>query len=63
MIRYIIPPTLEAYKESDGILRINEDGSQSSIPCSPDNTDWVAYLDWLTDGNKPEPISNLINEA
>jgi hypothetical protein len=56
MIRYIIPPTLEAYTQADGILRFNEDGSQSSIPCSLDNTDWVVYLAWLADGNQPETI-------
>lgn len=56
MIRYVIPPTPETYTQADGILRFNDDGSQSSIPCSLDNTDWVAYLAWLADGNQPETI-------
>jgi hypothetical protein len=61
MIRYLIPATLEAYQQLDGILRINADGSQSSIPCCTENTDWVAYLNWLAEGNTPEPY--VKNEA
>jgi hypothetical protein len=54
MIRYVIPPTPNDYTQTDGILRFNEDGSQSAIPCSIENGDWVAYLAWLQEGNKPE---------
>ncbi len=42
MIRYVKPPTPHAYTQADGILRLNEDGSQSAIPNSLDNGDWVA---------------------
>ena len=56
MIRYVIPPTPEAYTQADGILRFNEDGSQSAIPCSLENRDWVAYLAWLDAGNTPEEV-------
>ncbi len=56
MIRYVKPPTPHAYTQADGILRLNEDGSQSAIPNSLDNGDWVAYLAWLDAGNSPEEV-------
>jgi len=34
---------------------INENGSISSIPLNPDNTDYQAYLKWVSEGNTPEP--------
>lgn len=60
MIRYVIPATLETYQESDGILRLNEDGSQSSIPCTAENTDWVAYLAWVAEGNQAEQRTPIV---
>jgi hypothetical protein len=59
MIRYVIPPTIGHYQESDGILRFNEDGSQSSIPCSDENLDWVEYQKWLAEGNEPEILKSI----
>jgi hypothetical protein len=37
---------------TDSIARIS-DGA--SIPPDPQNTDYAAYLDWLAEGNTPEP--------
>ena len=34
------------------IKRIADD---ASIPFDPDNTDYQAYLTWLSEGNTPEP--------
>ncbi len=40
---------------NDAILKINEDGSMTSFLFDPDNTDYQAYLEWLAEGNTPEP--------
>jgi len=37
------------------VTKTNEDGSGISIPLSPDNTDYQAYLKWLDEGNTPLP--------
>lgn len=34
------------------VLRIAD---SAAIPFDPDNTDYQAYLKWLTEGNTPEP--------
>jgi hypothetical protein len=41
--------------ESSAVMRFNADGSVSSIPFAPDNTDYQAYLKWVAEGNTPEP--------
>jgi hypothetical protein len=37
---------------SDCILRLADN---AFIPPDPANTDYQAYLEWLAEGNKPEP--------
>ena len=37
------------------VTRTNEDGSATSIPFDPANTDYAAYLAWVEAGNTPEP--------
>lgn len=37
---------------SSHLLRIEDN---TIIPFDPDNTDYQAYLKWLSEGNTPEP--------
>ena len=37
------------------VNRSNSDGSMTTIPLDPANTDYQAYLKWLEEGNEPLP--------
>jgi hypothetical protein len=37
------------------VSKTNEDGSVTSIPVNPDNTDYQSYLLWIELGNTPLP--------
>ena len=37
------------------IQRTLDDGTISSIPMSEDNRDYIEYLEWVKEGNTPEP--------
>ena len=41
--------------QSTLIRRTNEDGSYLWIPQCPDNADYQEYLEWIAEGNTPEP--------
>jgi len=40
--------------ENYGAYYTHENGSIISFAFDPDNTDYQAYLEWITDGNTPE---------
>ena len=40
---------------SDYIVKTNEDGSTISFTQSEANTDYQAYLKWVSEGNQPLP--------
>lgn len=40
---------------NDGAITFNEDGSCTSFLFDPDNTDYQSYLEWVAEGNTPEP--------
>ena len=42
-------------QSENSVLKYNDDGSVSSIPFDQDNTDYQAYLTWVSEGNTPEP--------
>jgi hypothetical protein len=37
-----------------GVVLIDGD-TRTSIPFDPDNTDYIAYLKWVSEGNTPTP--------
>ena len=37
------------------ILRQNDDGSTTSFSINPANTDYIAFLKWIEEGNVPTP--------
>jgi len=39
----------------ESVIRANNDGSKTSIPLDPANTDYQAYLKFLEEGGVPEP--------
>jgi hypothetical protein len=51
------------YKNFNGIdcflSKVNDNGSISSIPFDPDNTDYQEYLAWISEGNTPEEADNV----
>lgn len=52
MTMYKLCLNIPAFRESKSIIRTT-DGA--CIPFDPDNTDYQKYLEWLAEGNTPEP--------
>jgi len=53
MIIYKLCLPVRGNTESKAVLRFNEDGSITSIPFDPQNSDYQQYLAWLEAGNTP----------
>jgi hypothetical protein len=45
-----LPDLME--KQSNCVQRLSDN---ACIPFDPDNTDYIEYLKWLSEGNTPEP--------
>jgi hypothetical protein len=41
--------------EPSSVLRTDDTGKVWSIPFALDNTDYQKYLEWVAEGNTPEP--------
>jgi hypothetical protein len=39
----------------NSVVKQKDDGGVLVIPFAPDNTDYIAYLKWLEEGNEPLP--------
>ena len=50
---------LNANTEYQTLIIENSNGSVTSIPFDPDNTDYQAYLKWVSEGNTPEQADNV----
>jgi hypothetical protein len=49
-----MPYYSKTYQDEAIIIRL--DGNQmASFTENPENSDWVAYQEWLAEGNTPEP--------
>ena len=42
-------------QEINSVFRTDDNGQIWSIPFAPDNTDYQAYLKWVSEGNTPLP--------
>jgi hypothetical protein len=58
-MNYKLCPIVKNNTEPKAVNRLNDDGSISSIPFDPANTDYQQYLKWVEAGNQPEPAEEV----
>ena len=51
-------PQAPDFHPANCVIRTDDNGSQHAIPFDPANTDYQAYLKWVSEGNTPEPAEN-----
>ena len=52
--RYKLYPKGDNGRDRKAVKIILDDGTISSIPFAPTNTDYAEYLEWVAAGNTPE---------
>ena len=52
---YRIFTTTSNGAELTSIIRDNGNNQYTSFPADPDNRDYQQYLEWVAEGNTPEP--------
>ena len=60
MMIYQLCPLAKGNTEYKAVNRIDDNGSITSIPFDPANTDYQAYLKWLEEGNIPLPADEVV---
>ena len=49
---YKLTPLNTITNEQESIIRLDD---KAQIPLDPANTDYQEYLEWVAEGNQPEP--------